>query len=214
MSIARKCKIDDCTRQGKLGKDGKRYMVKGLCLTHYTRQSRNISLTSKTSFDSRPALIEDGVAKIPIGLNAKDGYTIVDLDDSWVDKYKWSLSKGYAVGYIDGKYIRLHRLLVDVDDTEQVDHINQNRLDNRKRNLRPVTNQQNAFNKVCTSRSGYKGVTKNSSNKNSWSARLMHNRKGIYLGSFRTPEMAAIAYNTKAIELYGEYANLNKVREN
>ena len=55
-------------------------------------------------------------------------------------------------------------------------------------------------------RSKYKGVWKR---KASWRANIKHNYKTIHLGSFKTEEEAARAYNAKATKLYGEFAKLN-----
>jgi len=42
-----------------------------------------------------------------------------------------------------------------------------------------------------------------------WEARISFNTKKIYLGSYKTKEEAARAYDKKAIELFGEFAQLN-----
>ena len=95
------------------------------------------------------------------------------------------------------------------------DHINNNGLDNRKENLREATSSQNAANsrsKNNTSR--YKGVRKLpdiKSGSRQWQARVKHNYREIHVGCFHTEEEAALAYNEKAVELWGEHAHLNKV---
>ena len=45
--------------------------------------------------------------------------------------------------------------------------------------------------------------------RNKWEAKIMKNKKPYYLGHYNTEKEAAIAYNSKATELYGEFANLN-----
>lgn len=72
-------------------------------------------------------------------------------DDDIVKKYKWHISDtGYAVwrGVIDGekKTIRLHRLIAKPQGDLVVDHINRNKLDNRRANLRCVTQAENVRN--------------------------------------------------------------------
>ena len=94
----------------------------------------------------------------------------------------------------------------------QIDHINHAGLDNRKENLREVSASQNAANtrsKNNTSR--YKGVRRKSGR--AWSVRIKHNYKEIHIGSFKCEHKAALAYNKKALELWGEYACLNEVPE-
>lgn len=80
-------------------------------------------------------------------------------------------------------------------------------------NVRWVSAQQNQFNSSSrTGTSKYKGVCKSKGNKK-WSAQIYYNRKKIHLGMFCNEIDAAIAYNKKAIELFGEHANLNKIEE-
>jgi hypothetical protein len=72
-------------------------------------------------------------------------------DQTIVDRYKWHLSTtGYAVwrGVKDGEKqtIRLHRLINNTPDGMFTDHINHNRLDNRRENLRTVTASENMRN--------------------------------------------------------------------
>ena len=90
---------------------------------------------------------------------------------------------------------------------------NGNMLDNRRRNLRVCTSQENRFNSkthMVKKHSQFKGVHPN---KDKWRAVIMHNRKYIHIGTFLTPEEAARAYDAKATELFGEFANLNFPKE-
>jgi hypothetical protein len=68
-----------------------------------------------------------------------------------------------------------------------IDHIDQNRKNNKISNLRQVTNQQNAFN---TPAKGYNWDPVN----NKWRARIMLNKKSICLGRYNTEEEARNAY--------------------
>ena len=95
-----------------------------------------------------------------------------------------------------------------------VDHINRIGLDNRKENLRIATrsqNQQNRRSRRNTS-SQYKGVSWTKRDKR-WQAKIGHKRKVICLGDFTCEHQAALAYNEKATELWGEYALLNEVEQ-
>lgn len=98
-----------------------------------------------------------------------------------------------------------------------IDHINGNKLDNRRSNLRFVTHQQNTFNskpktnvsgRLCRSR--FKGVTWRG-DRHKWRSCITIDRKRHYIGLYDTEEEAAIAYNNAAIILFGEYANLNDI---
>ena len=93
---------------------------------------------------------------------------------------------------------------------DQIDHINNIRDDNRLCNLREATNSENQFNRKNISgfSSKYKGVSFHSRDQK-WVACIGSNYKVIYLGRFDDEEEAALAYDEKAKELFGEYAYLN-----
>jgi len=123
---------------------------------------------------------------------------------------------------INGKQHRIlmHREILGLKygDKRQADHINHNTLDNRRCNLRICSHQQNGMNqrkhrtwcgKETSSR--YNGVSWRKDVKK-WGARICFNGKHIHLGYFTSEAEAAKAYDTKALELFGEYANLNLKR--
>jgi len=97
---------------------------------------------------------------------------------------------------------------------KMVDHIDRNGLNNRRENLRLTTNSQNQRNSKGSSKSSqYKGVYRDISN-NKWAANIGHEGKVIYIGSFTCEKEAALAYNKKALELWGdEHAFMNKVEQ-
>jgi len=104
---------------------------------------------------------------------------------------------------------------MDVEDENVVDHKYNIRNDNRVLDLRVCTWQKNAFNtskKEGKATSIYKGVYLHSQN-NTWIAQIMINFKQQYIGSYSSQEDAAIAYNNKAVELFGEYAKLNIIKD-
>jgi len=95
-----------------------------------------------------------------------------------------------------------------------IDHINHDGLNNRKENLRFVTQSQNGQNsrksKNCSSR--YKGVSLHKRPRSKrWAAHITHKRKKTHIGYFTCEHEAALAYNKKAKELWGEHALLNEV---
>jgi len=146
---------------------------------------------------------------------------VVDDDDyAWLSKWKWCAGAGgpYAVrtgkladGERRGKAILMHREIMRPDDGLQVDHINGNTLDNRRCNLRPCTPTQNAqhITKRKNPHSRHKGVRKDACGY--WMAHVSNNGRFEYLGYFGSEDEAAAAYNRRATELYGEFADLNDV---
>ena len=138
-----------------------------------------------------------------------------DKDYEYLSKFTWQCNKGYARrswrenGIVKNQL--MHREILKAPVGRQVDHVNGNRLDNRRSNLRLCTAQGN--NRNVNSRigiSGYKGVQWYSKIKK-WSAVITVNYKHKYLGSFDDPKDAAKAYNKAAIEHFGEFAKINNL---
>lgn len=95
-----------------------------------------------------------------------------------------------------------------------VDHINHNKADNRRINLRICTRHQNNLNSSNNPRgiSKYKGVSLDKKSKiHPWRAYITHNKKFKLIGTFATEKEAALAYNRAIIKYYGEFANPNKI---
>jgi hypothetical protein len=129
---------------------------------------------------------------------------------------KWYINKktGYVYGYISNKdkpYLHRYVLQLKKDDPS-LDHKDNNPLNCTRRNLRLCNDTQNVRNqrkrKVGTFTSQYKGV--------SWEKRVLKwrvtifvNYKQIHVGTFDDEVEAAKAYDTKARELFGEFANTN-----
>lgn len=69
-------------------------------------------------------------------------------DYELVSRYSWYYRDGYALTKINNKEVRMHRFILQITDPNiVVDHINRDRLDNRRENLRPYTQLQNANNR-------------------------------------------------------------------
>lgn len=144
------------------------------------------------------------------------------LDDEDYERFKkhvWRLlgagyvSRGTALKNGKQKTLYIHRLILNAKDNERIDHINRNKLDNRKENLRfcsHVQNHQNIskFKGNWTSR--YKGVHWDKRRK-SWRARIKVNGKEIYLGRFINEIDAAKAYNRASIKYHKKFACLNEI---
>jgi hypothetical protein len=123
-------------------------------------------------------------------------------------------SSGYRIIEIYNKAFREHRLawlyVYGVFPSDQIDHINGIRDDNRISNLREATNKENSFNKKPSKNntSGYKGVSWNKKN-NKWVSQIRVDKKSIYLGLYDSLEDAAIAYQAAAIRYHGDFRKLD-----
>lgn len=152
-----------------------------------------------------------------IKLTNDRGVALVDDEDyEMLSQYKWRLNDRYIITNIkiNNKWTNksIHRLIMNEPKEMYVDHIDHNSLNNQKFNLRIVTNSQNQMNrkKFKISSSNFKGVCWYKRDKK-WRAYITINKKNYYLGAFKDEVNAAIAYNNKAMELHGKYANLNEV---
>jgi hypothetical protein len=157
----------------------------------------------KRSPDHAVAFLDDGSARIP--LYARDGnvvgYSTVDAADAAVlDRWTWRLTLGYAKRgqMIDGQFrhILMHRAILGLThgDGLEGDHINRDKLDNRRENLRIVTphgQKQNVPSRRNSS-SRFRGVSffKRTGR---WIAHVRVNGKSMHLGYFATELEAADA---------------------
>lgn len=151
-------------------------------------------------------------------------HTIVDddappavFDLAW---YYGATNGGYATHKTGDQHLLMHRVVIGAQPGEYVDHINGNRLDNRRQNLRIVTNAQNVRSRHRINRnntSGFKGVSYTYSYykgerrelSKPWYAKITYERKQIGLGRYATAEEAASAYDTAAELLFEEFASPN-----
>lgn len=77
---------------------------------------------------------------------------LIDKDDlSRVQRFYWNIdSNGYVVASVNGNQQYLHRYILNVEKGDIIDHLNQNKLDNRKKNLRVVPHRVNLLNNAGT----------------------------------------------------------------
>jgi len=143
----------------------------------------------------------------------KGAVTLVDDEDfDELNNNKWCLStNGYAHRSFDlnrkRTHLYLHRVIAKPSQGMEVDHINGDKLDNRKCNLRVCTSSQNKCNRVTRKKtvSGFKGVRR-SGTTSKWKAQINKDGVAYNLGLFDDPAAAFEAYKEKAKELHGEYA--------
>jgi hypothetical protein len=156
-----------------------------------------------------------GVAIVP----AKDGDVTLYVqvsDDKWHEcmKHKWYKHRNCFQTTIKGTKNKtiMHRFLMNAKEDEIIDHIDGNYLNNRSDNLRLITKSgiiHKRKNKSNTT-SKYNGVSFDN-NANKWRGEIRKDRKRYSLGLYDNEDDAASAYNSKAIELYGEFAKLNVI---
>lgn len=138
-------------------------------------------------------------------------FTSVDDNDyEWLNQWKWhpnqskNGSKLYVKRFIHlgfrengspiHKTVFMHKLINETPDDMDTDHINQNPLDNRRKNLRTATRSQNQHNVGLRkdNKSGIRGVNWNSL-ENKWKVFLNFEKKHYYLGTFRDKKDAIMA---------------------
>jgi hypothetical protein len=149
--------------------------------------------------------------EIPLGHNK---FTRVDDDDfAALSRLRWHLHPdGYAVHSTFVNRIRgtvlMSRVILWTPPGLEVDHINGDRLDNRRSNLRRATKAQNKWN-ADNGDPVWRGVRKNTY-ANTWSASIRVNGVKKYLGSFKTKPEAKAAYDRAALEHHGPFAFSNR----
>jgi hypothetical protein len=155
------------------------------------------------------------VKEIPL---TRGMFAIVDDDDfERLSKFNWHYTnKGYAVRKHNEisnlAQVFMHRDILNCPKGKFVDHINRNKLDNRKENLRIADAKQNGANRdiLSNNTSGYIGVSY-CKRMRKWSASTRVNFKQKHLGYYDSKEDAAKAYNVAVLAVHGDFASLNDV---
>lgn len=114
------------------------------------------------------------------------------------------------------KQVMMHRFIMDAPNDMVVDHINGDRLDNRRENLRICTrseNQRNRRRAPVTNSTGYLGVSF-ASDRGMYVAQIHHLGQRYWLGQFSSAKEAAMARDKAALEMHGEFAALNFLGDN
>ena len=196
------CSVDGCN--GKI-------KAKGLCNKHWVQMNRHGEIY-RTVNDSNEINYEDNYVKITLYNRDCDivGYTLVDIDDyEKIKKFKICMNgSGYAVLTLeDNSHCLLHRYIMELDDDDLViDHINRQRLDNRRINLRICSRKENSYNTSLRkdNTSGYKDISW-SEKDNCWICRIVKDGE-IYLKYSKDIPFLVEWRNEKLKELFGEFA--------
>lgn len=135
-----------------------------------------------------------------------------DCDYKYLSKFSWRvhISKYTQYAKRSSKSIYMHREILKLGKSAEVDHINHNGLDNRRSNLRisdKSTNAANRKNTLCQ----YKGVSFQSGRSKPYRVRIKINQKSIELGSFVDLKEAVQAYNKAALLAFGSFARINVI---
>jgi len=141
-----------------------------------------------------------------IGYTSDETVFYFDIDDyEKISKVSWTVnSNGYLCGRYNGKNILIHRLILE--NNQIIDHINHNKLDNRKENLRIVSKSQNAMNARLSKNntSGHTGVSFIKSY-NKWMSYIMINGELKNLGYFSDKNDAIKERESAEKHYFGEY---------
>lgn len=154
----------------------------------------------------------------PIQLTRGQQAIVDDIDYDWLSQWKWRALRHksgeyYAVRSVragGSRTIYMHRVIAGASGMEQVDHVNGDKLDNCRGNLRVCTNAENQRNrgKHRDNASGFKGVAQHPAT-GRWQACIQHAGVKVHLGYFSDRIHAARAYDLAAERLHGDFARLN-----
>lgn len=138
---------------------------------------------------------------------------LFDPDDLWIIKSRtWYKDKdGYlASNYLfNGKlcFLMFHREVIKAPAGSVVDHINRDKCDNRKCNLRLCSRSENNMNRnrFANNTSGVAGVYYEAG-RDRWVANIVCRHQRVYIGRYKTKEEAIVARLAKEAELFGEFS--------
>jgi hypothetical protein len=134
------------------------------------------------------------------------------VDDELFDslsKRKWHLHSGYAYTHITrNDCVGMHRVIMGMEGSKQlIDHINRDKLDNRRSNLRLCTQSENNMNSPRRNKSGYRGVYFHKVS-GLWRAEARFNGKRTSLGYYKTAAEAGQAYLDHMMKTHPDFASI------
>lgn len=191
------CKVKKCENQI--------IKCRGYCNKHYLQIIR-FGKTKRTQKDKNNIYYKNGnyIMDIYNKDSKKIGETIIDKNKiKEISEYKWHFDTyGYIRTSTKIKGLYLHQLILPKKEKFDIDHINGNILDNRKKNLRHILHRENIYNAKISKNntSGITGVVWDKE-RNMWMAQLHLNRKHIFLGRYNNKKNA-IKARLKAEDKY------------
>lgn len=137
-----------------------------------------------------------------------------ECDIDKVEAYSWFINRyGYPAVKHKGKTILFHRLITDAPKGIDVDHLNGNRFDNRRCNLRLATRSQNMMNRVyAKGKSGHRNVFWQSGC-NMWEVCTTQNGEKVFRKFYKNLDEACRVAEEKHKEIFGEYSIYNSREE-
>jgi len=195
------CKIEGCSTKAH---------ARGYCNKH-SEQIKKHGQVVRTAYTPNEIIIKENYAEVILynRFQKEVARTIIDIEDiEKVKNTKWALSTGYAMHNTHSveTTLLMHRVVIDCPIDKEPDHINGNRLDNRKSNLRICTHKQNIANKCIGSKntSGVMGVRFHK--QWGWQAYISINGKQKHIGWYETKEEATQQRLIASLKQYGEFA--------
>lgn len=205
-----KCEI--CNKEAYTRTRKNKYK-KILCHSHYSQMRYYGKILKRTIKDLNEIVLYDDYAEIVIYNYKCNEVARTKIDIEEIEKckiHKWSMyitqQKGIYIAKKskENKSIYLHRYIMRCPSNKVVDHINHDTLDNRKRNMRIITHQQNIMNQKLNKNntSGHTGVYLY---KGKWLSIITVNGKQIRLGYYENKEEAVKARKEAEKKYFGEY---------
>ena len=188
----------------------KLYLARGYALRNGHLKScgcLHLETVQKQGISNRKTNKYDLSGEYGIGYTLKGEPFYFDLEDyNLIKDYCWHIDKnGYVVCKRE-KIVFMHRLVMNAPKNKQVDHIYHNKNDNRKKNLRLCTQQENLFNKKkSNSSSGVCGVYWYNKQQK-WSAEIVISGQKIFLGLFDDLKTAIKIRREAELKYFGNFA--------
>ena len=187
------CKIKNCQNPIK---------SRELCNKHYLQITRHNKILERTRFDENEIIEKGEYAEILLYDKNNKEKARGKIDISNIDKIinsKWCMNTSGYITRNNGKEKYIHRVIINETNGKIIDHINHDKLDNRRKNLRLCSHSQNSRNRES------KGITWDKEN-NKWMAQIVVNYKNIKLGRYLTKEEALTVRHKAEKKYFKEFA--------